>query len=53
MNFKSVGDPDREPFCETAFARRLLNSERFAHHEDNEADVYLQGFEIVWKKSGC
>jgi SAM-dependent methyltransferase len=50
VNFVSVDDPDREPFCETAFARQLLKSERFAHHEDNEADVFFAGFEIVRKE---
>ena len=50
VNFMSVDDPDREPFCETAFARRLLKSERFAHHEDIEADVFFAGFEIVRKE---
>ena len=47
VNFVSVDDPDDRPFCETAPARYLLKSERFAKHEDNEADAYLRRFEIV------
>lgn len=47
VNSVSVDDPDRRPFCETAPARRLLGSERFCYHEDDEADAYtsnLQAF---------
>jgi len=50
VNFKSVDDPDDRPFCESAFARHLLHSERFAKHEDNEADQYFAGLEIVRKE---
>lgn len=50
VNFMSVDDPDRRTFCETAFARRLLNSRRFAHFEDNEADKYFASFEILYKE---
>jgi ubiquinone/menaquinone biosynthesis C-methylase UbiE len=50
VNFMSVDDPDRRTFCETAFARRLLKSKRFAHFEDNEADKYFTSFEILYKE---
>ena len=50
VNFESVDDPDNEPFCETAPARRLLQSERFAKHEDNEADAYFCNYEILRKE---
>jgi SAM-dependent methyltransferase len=50
VNFVSVDDPDREPFCETAFARRLFGSERFAHHRDNEADEFFERFQITRKE---
>jgi ubiquinone/menaquinone biosynthesis C-methylase UbiE len=50
VNFESVDDPDDRPFCETAPARHLLKSERFAKHEDCEADGYFEHFEIVRKE---
>jgi SAM-dependent methyltransferase len=50
VNFVSVEDPDKGPFCETAPARLLLKSERFAQHEDNEADAYFEAFEIQRKE---
>jgi ubiquinone/menaquinone biosynthesis C-methylase UbiE len=51
VNFLSVDDAETwEPFCETASARDLLKSERFAHFEDNEADVYFRDFEVVRKE---
>jgi ubiquinone/menaquinone biosynthesis C-methylase UbiE len=50
VNFQSVDDPDDRPFCETAPARLLLKSERFAKHEDDEADVYFQRFDILRKQ---
>jgi SAM-dependent methyltransferase len=50
VNFVSVDDPDRRPFCESAPARRLLKSECFAYHEDDEADAYFYNFEIVRKE---
>ena len=46
VNFFSVDDPDDSVFCATAPAQDLLKSERFAKHEDDEADAYLVGFEI-------
>jgi SAM-dependent methyltransferase len=49
-NFISVEDPDDRPFCETAPARHLLKSERFAKHQDDEADAYFAGFEILRKE---
>ena len=50
VNFVSVDEPDKGPFCETAPARLLLKSERFAQHEDNEADAFFEGFEILRKE---
>jgi ubiquinone/menaquinone biosynthesis C-methylase UbiE len=51
VNFLSVDDEETwEPFCETASARDLLKSERFAHFEDHEADVYFQDYEVVRKE---
>ena len=50
VNFVSVDEPDSGPFCETAPARDLLKSERFAQHEDDEADVYFEAFEIQRKE---
>ena len=50
VNFVSVDEPDKGPFCETAPARLLLKSERFAQHEDNEADAFFKVFEILRKE---
>ena len=50
VNFVSVDEPDKGPFCETAPARVLLKSERFAQHDDNEADAYFRAFEIQRKE---
>jgi SAM-dependent methyltransferase len=50
VNFVSVDDPDDRPFCETAPARHLLKSERFAKHDDDEADAYFQNFEVIRKE---
>ncbi len=50
VNFVSVDEPDKGPFCETAPARLLLKSERFAQHEDNEADAFFEAFEILRKE---
>ncbi|KPK64508.1 hypothetical protein AMJ83_02015 [candidate division WOR_3 bacterium SM23_42] len=50
VNFLSVDDPNSRPFCDTSFARRFLRSERHAHHEDNEADIYFANFEILRKE---
>jgi len=50
VNFLSVDDAETwEPFCDTAPDRDRLKSEGFAHFEDNEADVYFSGYEIIWK----
>ena len=49
VNFQSVDDPDDRLFCETSPPRRLLRSERFAKHEDDEADAYLAHFDILRK----
>ena len=50
VNFQSVDDLDNDPFFETAPLRRLLQSERFAKHEDNEADAYFRNYEILHKE---
>jgi SAM-dependent methyltransferase len=51
VNFLSVDDAESwEPFCETAPAKDLLKSDRFAHFEDDEADEYFEVFEIVRKE---
>ena len=50
VNFVSVDEPDKGPFCETAPARVLLGSERFAQHEDDEPDTYFEAFEVLRKE---
>jgi ubiquinone/menaquinone biosynthesis C-methylase UbiE len=51
VNFLSVDDTESwEPFCETAEVKDLLKSKEFAHFEDDEADVFFEGFEIVRKE---
>ncbi len=50
VNFMSVDDPDRRPFGEDAYARRLLGSEVFAQHQDHEADGYFASFQIRRKE---
>lgn len=51
VNFLSVDDPDSwDPFCHTAPALDLLKSERFAHHEDDEAEAYFAKFAIIRKE---
>lgn len=51
VNFLSVDDKETwEPFCTTAQASNLLKSERFAHFEDNEADIHFEPYEIVRKE---
>ena len=50
VNFVSVDEPDKGLFCETAPARVLLKSERFAQHEDDEPDAYFEAFEVLRKE---
>jgi SAM-dependent methyltransferase len=50
VNFLSVDDPDDRRFCETSPLRPLLGSERFARHEDDEADAHFCGFDILRKE---
>jgi SAM-dependent methyltransferase len=50
VNFISVDDPDDSVFCPNGPAQNLLKSERFAKHEDDEADAYLVRFEIQRKE---
>ena len=48
VNFLSVDDEESwQPFCDTAQAKDLLNTEGFAHFEDHEADAYFPAFEII------
>jgi ubiquinone/menaquinone biosynthesis C-methylase UbiE len=50
VNFLSVDDPDNRTFCKTAPAIDLLKSERFAKHEDSEAEGYFDDFQILRKE---
>lgn len=51
VNFLSVDDAETwEPFCKTGSAIDLLRSERFAHFEDDEADVYFEAYDILRKE---
>lgn len=50
VNFRSVDDPNKQAFCKTAYARRLLQSERFSDFEDDEADEYFKDHEILHKE---
>jgi ubiquinone/menaquinone biosynthesis C-methylase UbiE len=51
VNFLSVDDEETwEPFCKTGPAVDLLKSERFAHFEDDEADVYFETYDILRKE---
>ena len=50
VNFMSVDDPDNHTFCKTAPAQHLLKSERFAKHEDYEAEQYFDNFKILRKE---
>ncbi len=48
--YHAVNDPDDRLFCETAPPRHLLKSERFAKHEDDEADAHFLHFDILRKQ---
>ena len=51
VNFLSVDDEETwEPFCKTGPNFELFKSERFAHFEDNEADVYFEPYVILRKE---
>jgi ubiquinone/menaquinone biosynthesis C-methylase UbiE len=50
VNFMSADDPDLRPFSDTAPARRLLGSETWAHHADDEPDAYFRHFVIQRKE---
>jgi SAM-dependent methyltransferase len=50
VNFCSVDDPDERPFCAASTARRLLGTEHFSKHEDDEADVYFSNYDILFKQ---
>jgi ubiquinone/menaquinone biosynthesis C-methylase UbiE len=45
VNFDSVDDPDKRPFC-----KPFLGNPRFSQHEDNEADKYFRNFEVIHKE---
>jgi len=49
VNSQSVDDPDDRLFCETSPPSRLLKSERFAKHKDDEADAYFEHFGVLRK----
>jgi ubiquinone/menaquinone biosynthesis C-methylase UbiE len=51
VNFLSVDDAETwQPFCKTSPDLVLLKSEKLAHFEDNEADVYFEPYEILRKE---
>jgi ubiquinone/menaquinone biosynthesis C-methylase UbiE len=50
VNFLSVDDPDRRPFCKTGFASRLLQSKHFSFYKDAEAEKYFRNFQIMRKE---
>ena len=45
VNFVSVDEPDKGPFCQP-----FLGNPRFSQHEDNEPDQYFTSFEIIHKE---
>jgi len=49
-NFKSVDEPGDRPFSPRSPPRRLLRSQRFSKHSDDEADKYFRACDIVWKQ---
>jgi SAM-dependent methyltransferase len=51
VNFLSVDDEETwDPFCKTSPAIERLKSERFAHFEDDEADVYFEPYQLLRKE---
>jgi ubiquinone/menaquinone biosynthesis C-methylase UbiE len=45
VNFVSVDEPDKGPFC-----KPFLGNPRFSQHEDDEPDQYFSHFEIIHKE---
>jgi ubiquinone/menaquinone biosynthesis C-methylase UbiE len=45
VNFVSVDEPDKGPFC-----KPFLGNPRFSQHEDDEPDRYFSNFEIIHKE---
>jgi len=45
VNFVSVDEPDKGPFC-----KPFLGNPRFSKHEDDEPDKYFSNFEIIHKE---
>jgi ubiquinone/menaquinone biosynthesis C-methylase UbiE len=45
VNFVSIDDPDKGPFC-----KPFLGNQRFSRHEDDEPDRYFRNFEIICKE---
>ena len=45
VNFVSVDEPDKGPFC-----KPFLGNPRFSQHEDDEPDQYFNHFEIIHKE---
>ena len=48
VNFTTVEDPNSGPFNEGA--SKLYKSKRFSQFEDNEAESYFEGFQILRKE---
>ena len=45
VNFVSVDEPDKGPFC-----KPFLGNPRFSQHKDDEPDKYFSNFEIIHKE---
>lgn len=45
VNFVSVDEPDKVPFC-----KPFLGNPQFSQHEDDEPDLYFRNFEILHKE---
>ena len=51
VNFLSADDEEAwEPLCKTGSAIELLKSERFAHFEDDEVDLYFESYATLRKE---
>ncbi len=45
VNFVSVDEPDKGPFC-----KPFLGNPRFSQHEDDEPEKYFSNFEVIHKE---
>jgi len=45
VNFVSVDEPDKGPFC-----KPFLGNPSFSRHKDNEPDRYFRNFKIIHKE---